>query len=198
MFEKVNEILDFWFQDKDEPVISSALWWGKSEHHDKVIRKCFGDIHLQAAMGKCDNWQHSPLSCLALIILLDQFSRVIYRNQADAYAFDQKALQICEQGIEHKLDKELHPIERQFFYMPLEHSEDIHHQHQMVRLMRQLVKIAQQDEPGYVDALQNGLQFALAHQDVIQNFGRFPHRNAALDRDNTQAELVYLRQNKGF
>lgn len=195
MLEKVNEILDYWFGgDKDAPLVQPELWWGKKPEHDAYITEKFTDIHRYAATGRLTDWLKSPLSCLAYIILLDQFSRVIYRDTKEAYEFDKLALEACNHGHEHKLDRELHPIERQFFYMPLEHSEDLHDQKLCVALMRQLADNARESYPAYQKDLDNAVHFAQLHLDIIQNFGRFPHRNDILERESTQEELVFLSQ----
>jgi uncharacterized protein (DUF924 family) len=200
MLEKVNEILDFWFGgDKDSPKVQLSLWWSKDPKFDELIISKFSDVHKFAASGGLKNWLDSPLSCLAYIVLIDQFSRVIYRNHKYSYAFDYLALYACNHGIEHKLDKELHPLERQFFYMPLEHSEELADQKLCLVLMKKLVKICESEYKDFVKPMNDALHYAQMHYDVIHNFSRFPHRNKILGRDNTQEELVYLsQQDSGF
>src|SRR5436190_9558376 len=129
MFEKVTEILSFWFGNDKQNYLALANQWFKADpQFDALIHERFGTLHHLATKGELDNWLESPQSCLAYIILLDQFSRNMYRNSPLAFAQDKLALAACHHGREHKLDKDLNVVFRQFFYMPLEHSEDINDQ----------------------------------------------------------------------
>jgi len=193
MLEKVNEILHFWFgADKQNYLANAHLWWQGTKEIDQEISERFAKVHHLAATGQLDMWLKQPLSCLAYIILLDQFSRNIYRNTPLAFAQDSRAKAACERGREHKLDKDLHLVQRQFFYMPLEHSEDLNDQKLCLALMSQLVQEARECEPQYLKAMEQAFNYAQQHYDIIQNFGRFPHRNEILERENTQEELVFL------
>ncbi len=193
MFEKVNEILHFWFgSDKAKPLSRAAIWFSATPAVDEEIKVRFEGLHHQAAKGALNNWLNYPQSCLAYIILLDQFSRNMYRNTPLAFSQDNLALQACLHGKEHKLDKDLTLIQRQFFYMPLEHAEDIHSQKLCLALMKQLVNEAQAYEPEMLDAMTQGFEYAKRHYDIILNFGRFPHRNDILERESTQEEIVFL------
>lgn len=193
MLETVNEILDFWFgTDKTNPLAKANTWWQSDPEFDAAIRTKFETVHHLAASGKLDLWLGQPRSCLAYIILLDQFSRNMYRNSPLAFAQDERALQACEEGRAHKLDKELNLIERQFFYMPLEHSEDVNHQKLCLALMQQLVTEAKQNHVEYLNAMEQAYNYAQQHYDIIFNFGRFPHRNEILERESTQEELLFL------
>lgn len=194
MIEKVNEILLFWFgSDKQNYLANAAKWWRGSPELDQEISDRFAKVHHLAATGELDIWLNQPLSCLAYIILLDQFSRHIYRNTPLAFAQDARARSACLRGREHKLDKELHIVQRQFFYMPLEHSEDIDDQKLCLALMKQLVEEAKdQQPPQYLQAMEQAFDYAEQHYDIIRNFNRFPHRNAVLERENTQEEMVFL------
>lgn len=193
MLEKVNEILHFWFgTDKQNYLQNAHLWWQGTPEIDREISERFSKVHHLAATGQLDLWLKQPMSCLAYIILLDQFSRHIYRNTPLAFSQDSRAKAACERGREHKLDKDLHLVQRQFFYMPLEHSEDLNDQKLCVALMSQLVEEAKESAPQYLKAMEQALNYAQQHYDIVQNFGRFPHRNEILERESTQEELVFL------
>ncbi len=193
MLEKVNEILHFWFgTDKQNYLANASIWWKGTPELDQEISNRFAKVHHLAATGKLDVWLNQPLSCLAYIILLDQFSRNIYRNTPLAFAQDARARAAFLRGKEHKLDKELHLIERQFFYMPLEHSEELNDQKLCLALMKQLVEEARLHQPRYLSAMEQAFDYAEQHYDIILNFGRFPHRNVILERESTQEELVFL------
>lgn len=193
MLECVNEILDFWFgTDKNNPLANAKLWWQVKPEFDETIRSKFEHVHHLAASGKLEMWLGQPRSCLAYIILLDQFSRNMYRNSPLAFAQDERALHACEQGRDHKLDKELNLVERQFFYMPLEHSEDINCQKLCLALMQQLVVEAKKNHVELLSTMEMAYSYAQKHYDIIFNFGRFPHRNEILERESTQEELLFL------
>jgi len=155
------------------------------------VRKRFGDAHQKAADGEYDNLLDSSKDRLALIILIDQFSRQIYRDGPQAFAYDPIALQWCLAGLEKKHDLELHPIERGFFYLPLEHSEEMEHQNRCVQLFTDLMaNVSTQQQP----VIKAALDFAIKHRQVIEKFGRYPHRNRVLNRPSTSMEAEYLSQ----
>ena len=185
MLEKIKEILEFWFENKH-------LWWASDPEFDQLIKDRFEDILLKARAGECDPWLEMPHSCLAYIILLDQFSRNMYRNTALAFAQDHLALKACQHGLENKLDKEFNLFEKQFFYMPLEHSEEIENQKLCLALMKQLENEARTHHPENLKEMEQAFEYAKKHFDIIANFGRFPHRNEILDRDSTQDEILFL------
>lgn len=195
MIENVCLILKFWFgEDKNNLLSQVNLWWGKEPYIDNEIRERFEKLIPLANAGKLDEWMHQPQSCLAFILLTDQFSRHIYRGTPMAFAQDPLALKAFEHGREHKLDRDLHLIYRQFFYMPLEHSEEISHQRLCLALMQQLVQEARESAPQFLQNMEEAFSYAQKHYDIIQNFGRFPHRNAILKRESTQAEMLFLEQ----
>lgn len=195
MTDQLNQILEFWFgTETDELTIigqQSGLWWAKDANVDDHIKKKFGAIHQLAINDALPGWMQDARSHLALIILLDQFSRVIHRDSAAAFASDDKALAISLAGINNHDDLELRPLERVFYYMPLEHSEDIETQCQCVELFQRLVD----DAP---DRMKNEfkayLRFAEKHRVIIERFGRFPHRNKVLNRNSSAEELEFLTQ----
>ena len=188
-------ILDFWFgSDPDDRVVAkekSALWWSKNTQIDNEIRQRFESSVIRAAAGELSDWQSNPRGRLALILLTDQFPRNIYRDSAGAFAHDSKALAWSLDGIEQGLDLKLRPIERVFFYLPLEHTESLEHQERAVKYFSQMVANV---GPEQKQTFQEYLDFAVRHRDVIARFGRFPHRNKILGRASTPQELAFLDQ----
>ena len=190
-----ENILEFWFgtNDGDGEVIKakSWLWWGKNEMTDRSIANRFGDDLDRAIGGAIDHWALTPRGQLALIILMDQFSRNIYRGTPRAFAQDKQACILCLTGLEKGQDQVLRPVERAFFYLPLEHSESLLLQEKSVELYRVLYQWA---SPDLKTNFQEFLDFAIRHRDIIQRFGRFPHRNVILGRESTPEELEFLQQ----
>jgi len=190
---RIDAILDFWFRAKEltAPQIDGRMdvWFGEDPVFDHEIEKEFsGDVDL-ASVGKLDHWGSDPRGRLALIILLDQFRRNIYRGSADAFSKDGAALKLCIEGAMEKRDQGLAPIERAFFYMPLQHSESRKVQAKSVDIFN---KLAQAVSPTYRETFETIAQFAELHRDIIEQFGRFPHRNKVLGRANTPEESEYL------
>lgn len=186
---QVQAILKFWFGDS--PQESSyeqrrQLWFRKRPEFDAEIRQRFADVYEQAATGALDAWQQAPLSCLALIIVLDQFPRNMFRDTPQAFATDAKALDVAQRAVAQGFDQQLRPLQRIFLYLPFEHSENLAHQHQSVELTRQLSAEA--------PALADVFDYAVRHQNVIERFGRFPHRNRILGRESTPEEIEFLKQ----
>jgi uncharacterized protein (DUF924 family) len=184
----VEEILRFWFGRVSESSYSEQrkLWFRKDPQLDQTIRDRFMCVYEQAAAGELEYWQQSPHSCLALLIVLDQFPRNMFRNTPQAFATDAKALSIAKAAIDQGFDQMLEPIQRIFLYLPLEHSENLDDQLQSIALFRDLVAI----DPQLADVL----DYALRHYQVIQQFGRFPHRNQILNRTTTPEEAEFLKQ----
>jgi len=186
----VGAILTFWFGPPDSQEASYAqrrkLWFGKSSETDEYIRTAFYTLYVQAALGELDSWQNQADSCLALILLLDQFPRNMFRDDPRAYEADSKALAVARRAIAHGFDQSLSPLQRLFLYLPLEHSEDLADQEESVALIQ---AIAQE-----CPELQDSYDYALRHRDVIARFGRFPHRNEILGRESTPDEKVFLTQ----
>ena len=188
----METILDFWFgEDTDDSVVAknkSALWWSKNPDVDAEMRQRFESLVHRAAGGELSSWQSSPRGHLALILLTDQFPRNIYRDSPRAFAYDRHALALCIDGIDQGVDLQLRPIERVFFYLPLEHAESLEYQDSSVRQFRRLL-----DEVGAGQKVfEEYLDFAVRHRDVIARFGRFPHRNKILGREPTSDELAFL------
>ena len=192
--QRVDEILRTWFgflsDDTVFPEDRMSLWFGADEAADNAIRRKFEKDLALAAAGKLDDWKKTRRGCFAFIIVLDQFSRMIYRNRPEAFKQDAKALEACLWGLERDYDRSLRPAERMFFYMPLEHSENLEMQKKSVALYAQLMENA----PLSIDThTSQAHQFALQHCQIIERFGRFPQRNRILGRASTPAELEFLK-----
>jgi len=186
-----NDILNFWFVDdhthtRDQPKLS--LWFGGGDA-DQTIADRFTDSLQKAADGGFASWQQHPLGTLALIVLLDQFPRNIYRGTAKAFAYGEQAITICENGLAAQQDRQLNVMERSFFYLPLEHSENVEHANRSVALHQQLVNEAPQTQKHFAD---NALEYARQHQQIIAQFGRYPYRNEVLQRRTTDAEARWM------
>ncbi len=180
-------VLDLWFHrfGDDTPTEERLRFWFQGgDAVDREIGARFGEALPHAAGGDYDGWAVTPRGRLALIVLLDQFSRNFYRGTAQAFANDASALALAREGIEQGHDQVLEPVERLFFYLPFEHSEQIENQQTSVRLYEELVR----DAPH----LQGALDEAINHRELIERFGRFPHRNRALGREPTAEERRYL------
>ena len=191
----VDELLTFWFGSSTDAAAvakeKSSLWWSKNPAIDAEIRQRFERLIGRAAAGELHEWQTSPRGRLALILLTDQFPRNIYRDSPDAFAYDPKALSWCLGGIEQALDLKLRPIERVFFYLPLEHAESLECQDRSVEQFRELLDAA---DAARKDVFKEYFDFAVRHRDIIARFGRFPHRNKILGRPSTSEELVFLNE----
>jgi len=190
-----DTILRFWFGDGTDNAETArqqaALWWSKQPAIDSGIRQQFAAWVPAAAFGRFANWRDYPGGRLALIILLDQFPRNLYRGSPQSLAYDAQAREEAIALIRSGQHRQLRLIERVFAYLPLEHSEIAAHQEQSVELFEALHNEAPAQEKsvfaGYVN-------FAHRHRDIVLRFGRFPHRNAVLGRTSTQEELAFLAQ----
>lgn len=190
-----DDVLDFWFADAAHSAGAlrkrSRVWFAKDDAFDRRIAERFGALVEAAQRGELDDWTHTLRGMLALLILLDQFPRNLYRGDARAFAGDAKAQAITLVAIARGEDGALPPIERMFCYLPLEHAEDIALQNRCVALFEGLLAQAPMDMH---DSFESFLGYARKHREVIARFGRFPHRDAALSRKNTPAELEYLAE----
>jgi uncharacterized protein (DUF924 family) len=191
--EGFEDVLRFWFSSRPSgdhaAQVRQMEWWFRGGADSEIIER-FLSLLNQAKRGDLDNWSQGPRSRLALIIVLDQFSRTIHRGTAQAFAQDPKALGLALEGIEighyAALDN---PWEKTFFFLPLGHSEDLKNQEHVVKLAEALVKEAPQELRGMLEFSANQ---ARGHRDVIARFGRHPHRNEVLGRQSTPEELAYL------
>src|SRR5262245_14525122 len=186
-----EEILLFWLgDDPKNPLRNSSLWWKKDPAFDQEIREKFeGDLK-KAVKGDCEAWKETPRGCLAFVILLDQFSRNMYRETPKSFAQDILALTVCLEGIKKGFDRQLLPMERTFLYMPLQHSEDPKIQRRGVEAFRRLAEEAPEN---LKKDLEGNLQYDLRHAEIVERFGRFPHRNRILGRSSTQEEIEFLK-----
>jgi len=191
--QRIDEILSFWFKELElsAPQIDRRMdtWFGEDPLFDHEIEKEFAADIEQACAGELNRWADEPRGRLALIILIDQFRRNIYRNTAKAFSMDKLALKLCVEGAMEKKDKGLTPIQKVFFYMPLQHAESAKVQAKSVELFERL---AESVSPTYQETFLTIAQFAELHKDIIDQFGRFPHRNKLLGRENTSEEDEYL------
>ena len=190
--DRIQAIHDFWFgeiEETEEYVRSrTKTWFANNSEFDQQIITQFADDYERAATGDLDGWMDSPHGCLSLVLLLDQFSRNMFRNDPKTWATDEKARAIAAHAIAQGLDQQLHPCERRFLYMPFMHSEEIDDQKHSVTLFKKLAEI---------DPLaKSAVPYAIKHAETIEQFGRFPYRNEVLGRTSTPEELEYLEQRK--
>ena len=184
---RAESILLFWFApepDSDGGPIRSR-WFVPNPEFDRLCKTRFLTSYEDAARGRLEDWRNEPRSCLALILLLDQFPRNMFRGTARAFATDAKARELSRHAMASGYDRELAPLMRMFFYLPLEHSENLDDQLESVRLARALA--AEKPE------LAEELKYAEQHLEAIRRFGRFPTRNEALGRQSTQEEMDFLK-----
>ena len=190
---RIEDVLTFWFKEHalSAPQIDRRMdiWFGADPIFDHEITKEFANDVELASAGKLDYWADSPRGRLALIIMIDQFRRNIYRSTAQAFSKDTTALKYCVEGAIKKHEQDLAPIEKVFFYMPLQHAESRKVQAKSVLLYERLIASA---SPTYRETFETVLQFAELHKDIFDQFGRFPHRNTLLNRENTPEENEYL------
>ena len=169
-------VLAFWFQE-----LTPAQWFKKDDNMDRQIAERFSDVLARAAACECFEWRRTAQGRLAEIIVLDQFSRNIYRDDASAFATDTLALALAQEAVAAGADAEFSSEQRAFLYMPYMHSESATIHERAMELFNQ---------PG----LEKNLDFEVRHKAIIDRFGRYPHRNALLGRDSTDEELAFLKQ----
>ncbi len=181
-----REVSDFWFDPRAE-----KLWFGKNEGFDSEIRGRFGDLIGEAAAGRLAAWEDNPANALALVIVLDQFPRNIYRGSPLAFATDPQARAVAGRAVARGFDRALARARRFFFYVPYEHSEDPADQDRSVALFRAWVEACPPERREEAD---HHFGYILRHQEIIRRFGRFPHRNACLGRATTAEEAEFLKE----
>lgn len=175
-----QEVLQFWFEE-----LTPSDWWAKNPELDKTIKLRFGDLHRKASAGELHFLRDNAKGSLAEIIILDQFSRNIYRNDKNSYAFDGMALVLAQEAIRKNFNRKLPPMERAFMYLPFMHSESINIHQDALRLF---------SEPG----LEDNLKFEREHLQIIERFGRYPHRNAIIGRISSEQEKEFINSHPGF
>ena len=171
-----QEVIDFWFKE-----IEPARWWVKELSFDKEITKRFFEIHKSAKQCELVHWRKTASGRLAEIIVLDQFSRNMYRDTPQAFAYDGIALALAQEAIALGADKTLEPIENSFLYMPFMHSESIVIHKKALALYQ-------------ANGIVSNVEFEGKHKDIIERFGRYPHRNIILNRESTDEEVEFLSQ----
>ena len=193
---EIEQVLEFWFgacgPDGGLDRARQKMWFSAGRQYDADIRKRFGKLHRRAARGELEKeWAATPTGRIALIIVLDQFSRHIHRGTPAAFAQDPAAQRLAMAGVEQGVDRSLIPAQRAFFYLPFEHAEDIKLQRLSTRsfehLAREVAPPWRKEYTGFAD-------YAGHHRDIIERFGRFPHRNKILGRASTPEELDFLQQ----
>lgn len=185
---RAKAVLDFWFGEPDSPGYGAArkIWFARDDAFDAALRERFGELIVLGREGVLDAWTATAPGALALVIVLDQFSRNCHRGTPHAFTGDSKALAVAQQMVETGADRLLPSVHhRAFAYLPFEHDESAASQHESLRLFRALA-----DEPGGGDYY----RYAVLHAQVIERFGRYPHRNAVLARASTQEEEAFLRE----
>ncbi|MGZ9897766.1 DUF924 family protein [Shewanella gaetbuli] len=171
-----KDVIEFWFTE-----LSPKQWWHKDPELDSIIQQRFEKLLLKAKAAELFSWRDSPLGSLAEVIVLDQFSRNIYRDKAEAFASDAMALALAQVAISKGVDQQLPDEQRAFLYMPFMHSESAMIHVEAVELFSRLSN-------------KNNLAFEYQHKAIIDKFGRYPHRNNILQRQSTALELEFLQQ----
>ncbi len=193
MNQDIHNILDYWFGEiKNGTTVEnrSRLWFGGGAETDDYITTHFEALSLRALARELDHWRDSAKGSLALILLLDQFPLNMYRKSARPFDFEPIGIDVCLQGLKHKQHLELSFIEKTFFYLPLEHSENTDHQAMCVNLCKTLFDIA----PDHLkEHAQSTLDYATKHKKIIDQFGHFPHRNEVLGRSTSVKEIEFLK-----
>lgn len=194
MTDPIHQLLNFWFGDLGQADLPNSdrtnLWFGDNTQLKDSIHESLKQAYRDAIEGQLNTWTKTPRGRLALIILLDQFSRCLHRNSPEAFAYDQTAQELCIIGLEKKMDQSLTLIERVFFYMPLVHAENVSYQEKSIRLFQNLVALSL---PETTPVYQLFLAYSYAHFRIIKEFGRFPQRNPILGRNSTAAEKTFLK-----
>ena len=171
-----EQVLTFWFDE-----IGASKWWTKDDEFDLLISQRFSSLHERATRCELFSWRKNAKGRLAEIIILDQFSRNMFRNSPRSFANDSLALALSQEAILVKADKELTPVEKSFLYMPFMHSESLEIHEIAIRLYKE-------------NGIQSNLDFEIEHKHVIDTFGRYPHRNLILGRESTLEEKKFLSQ----
>lgn len=172
-----NAVLGFWFEDTPK-----EAWFKVDPEFDRLLRERFGDLYEDAKAGRLDSWADTAEGALALVVVLDQFSRNMFRGTSAAFARDAKARAIADLAVARGFDRTLSPPKRGFLYLPFEHSESLDDQKRCVALF------------GAAGDDADGLLWAVKHLRIIERFGRFPHRNRILGRESTPEEVEFLTQ----
>jgi uncharacterized protein (DUF924 family) len=179
------DVLLFWFGPPENRGRRDKRWFDKDDAFDRECKDRFLRLYEKAAAGDLARWKETPAECLALILLLDQFPRNMFRGTPRAFASDALALDAARHAVARGFDQTLLPVERMFVYLPFEHSESLEDQTRACELTKPLTAF-----PETADAY----RYAVLHREIIQRFGRFPHRNGIIGRPSTPAEIEFLKQ----
>ena len=192
---RIDEVLGFWFGPLDADGCAdsehSARWWKKDAGMDEEITRRFGELHRAVRARELDDWLAEPSGRLAQVIVLDQFSRNMFRGKPASFASDPRALEVALDALDRGDHRTLPRDQRFFLYMPLMHIEDLAMQERMVALFEDLLAEA---PPALREKTAGFVKYAEMHRDIIRRFGRFPHRNAILDRTSSPEEVTFLEQ----
>ena len=185
--ERARALLDLWFGPEGDPERERhrEIWFRSTPEHDAMLRRLFRADHERAAAGELADWEARPESALALVLLLDQIPRNIFRGTPPMYATDPQARAAADRAMARGFDLEVPPAWRKFFYMPLHHSENLADQRRSLTLLAQV--------PNDPERAENK-RYARRYIEIIERFGRFPHRNAVLGRESTPEELAFLEE----
>jgi uncharacterized protein (DUF924 family) len=188
MTPDAQQVLDFWFGRPGDAEYHRPReqWFRKDDAFDAQIRDRFGALIERALVGELQSWAAHPASAVAQILVLDQFTRNVYRGTARAFSGDVRALAAAQALVDSGADRAMPGVRRQFVYLPFEHSEELAMQDESMRLFTQLAR----DEPSLADLM----TWADKHRVIVARFGRFPHRNAMLGRDSSTEEIEFLKQ----
>lgn len=196
MNAQARQVLEFWFGEADRHADQEAylqerqqFWFRKSADTDATIRDRFGDLLAIACHGGLTEWEQTAQERLALILILDQFSRNVYRDTPAAFTQDARALRLSLDALDSGMMMQVNSLWQMFYLMPLEHAEDLAVQNRCVKAFEALADAVPEQEKAM---FRNFASYAVAHQDVIAEFGRFPHRNVILGRESTATEKAYL------
>lgn len=194
-----EEICTFWFGALDADGRASAeaqqRWFTKDPEFDALIRQRFLESFQAAVQGGLDAWRRAPRSALALILVVDQFSRNMFRGEARMFSGDALGLAVAKEGLTARLDEAMGVAERTFFRMPLMHSESLADQEACVAAFEALAsEYRGRGRDDLAEAVGGNLKYAIAHRDIVAKWGRFPHRNALLGRVSTPEEIAFLKE----
>lgn len=189
-----EQVLHYWFDRAEHDIAKlqarGKIWYRISTERDDEIRRKFGTLLEEIANGQRRDWSQTSAGALALVLVLDQFTRQVYRKKAEAFAYDAQAIDITYSAIGRGLDQEMSVPGRLFFYHPFQHSEKLKDQEFGVQIVRNLLNHCEQRWHDYVS---ESLRFFEEHCEIVRRFGRFPHRNEVLQRTSTPEEVEFLR-----
>jgi uncharacterized protein (DUF924 family) len=190
MMDRVQRLIDFWFGPAGDPERENhrQIWFKSTPEYDATLRELFLADYERAASGALEAWEAAPESALALVLLLDQVPRNIFRGDPRTYASDPLARVVADRALSRGFDQRFPPVWRKFFYMPFHHSEDLADQRRATTLAESLPDDRPPEERG------GNRRYGRPYPEVIERFGRFPHRNAILGRTSTPEELEFLEK----